>query len=425
MAVTPVPPMTDTPPFPSLADRAAGTYNSKAYAFGTHMADTFNAELIAVAESAEANAADAAASAATAETKAQEAADSATAAGLAAGNATDAASDAVSASNAAVAALDAFTDIFLGAKAANPTVDNDGNPLQTGALYWNTTSSEMRVYSGSAWVTAYLPASGYATLSSNTFTGPQNEAKGANVASAGTVNLDSATGNLVHITGATAITAITLASGAERDVVFDGVLTLTNGASLLLPGAANITTAAGDRASFRGDGSGVVRCMHYTRANGTALVAASAVLPYLHVRDEKGSGTNGGGPASVGTNGRTLNTVVTNTITGASLASDVITLPAGTYRISAKAPAVSSGSHKAWLFNSSDSTIAVVGTSERNGTSSGSSSVITGSLTIASTKNFRIQHYYSAASGTGLDFGGASGSGSVEVYTQVEIWKEA
>ncbi len=55
--------MTNTPPFPALSDRAAGTYNSKAYAFGTHMADVFNDEFVAVAGSAYANAVDAESSA--------------------------------------------------------------------------------------------------------------------------------------------------------------------------------------------------------------------------------------------------------------------------------------------------------------------------------------------------------------------------
>jgi len=66
MAVKPVPPMTDIPSFPALSDRAAGTYNSKAFAFGTYMADTFNGEMFAVASNVMENAADAQASAVTA-----------------------------------------------------------------------------------------------------------------------------------------------------------------------------------------------------------------------------------------------------------------------------------------------------------------------------------------------------------------------
>jgi microcystin-dependent protein len=58
------------------------------------------------------------------------------------------------------ATLDAFDDRYLGAKASDPTLDNDGNALLTGALYFNTSANEMRVYSGSAWLAAYVSAAG-------------------------------------------------------------------------------------------------------------------------------------------------------------------------------------------------------------------------------------------------------------------------
>ena len=109
-------------------------------------------------------------------------------------------------------------------------------------------------------------------------TGLINEAQGSNIASASTINLTTATGNYVHITGTTTITAITLAQGAERTIVFDGALTFTNGASLILPSGANITTAAGDTAIVRGEAAGVVRCVAYTRADGTAAVGTSGQL---------------------------------------------------------------------------------------------------------------------------------------------------
>jgi hypothetical protein len=106
--------------------------------------------------------------------------------------------------------------------------------------------------------------------------------QGANVASATTINLDTATGDYVHITGTTTITAITLSVGREKTVVFDGSLILTNGGSLLLPGAANITTSAGDTAIFRGEESGVVRCINYEqKGNITGFVAGDKI--YLNV----------------------------------------------------------------------------------------------------------------------------------------------
>lgn len=81
----------------------------------------------------------------TATTKASEAASSATAA---ASSATAAASSAT----AAAAALDNFDDTYLGAKSSDPTVDNDGDALTAGDLYFNTSSDELKYYTGSAWV---------------------------------------------------------------------------------------------------------------------------------------------------------------------------------------------------------------------------------------------------------------------------------
>ena len=77
------------------------------------------------------------------------AAQAATSATNAAGSATAAASSATAAANAqaaAEAALDTFDDDFLGAKSSNPSVDNDGNALADGALYFDTTNNVMKVY---------------------------------------------------------------------------------------------------------------------------------------------------------------------------------------------------------------------------------------------------------------------------------------
>ena len=77
------------------------------------------------------------------------AAQAATSATNAASSATAAASSATAAANAqaaAEAALDTFDDDFLGAKSSNPSVDNDGNALADGALYFDTTNNVMKVY---------------------------------------------------------------------------------------------------------------------------------------------------------------------------------------------------------------------------------------------------------------------------------------
>ena len=97
--------------------------------------------------------------------------------------------------------------------------------------------------------------------------------QGSDIASASTINLDNATGELVDVTGTTAITAATLTQGHRRWVRFTGALTLTHGSSLVLPGGANITTAAGDYALFIGRASGVVHVLYF-RASGQAVAAA-------------------------------------------------------------------------------------------------------------------------------------------------------
>lgn len=93
--------------------------------------------------------------------------------------------------------------------------------------------------------------------------------KGSGVASAATISLGE--GGFFHITGTTTITDLdfdTAKDGRTVDVVFDGALTLThNGTTLQLPGAANITTAAGDRARFVQDSSDNIICLWYQRAS--------------------------------------------------------------------------------------------------------------------------------------------------------------
>ena len=74
------------------------------------------------------------------------AANSATASANSATAAANSATAAENAKNAAEAALDTFDDDFLGAKSSDPTLDNDGNALTDGALYFDTTNNVMKVY---------------------------------------------------------------------------------------------------------------------------------------------------------------------------------------------------------------------------------------------------------------------------------------
>lgn len=91
----------------------------------------------------------------------------------------------------------------------------------------------------------------------------------ATISSATTTDLGSSPESAITISGTTTITGLgsSAPNGAVKFVEFSGALTLThNGTSLIIPGAANIITAAGDCATVRHEGSGNWRVLHYTRA---------------------------------------------------------------------------------------------------------------------------------------------------------------
>ena len=116
------------------------------------------------AATSEANAATSEANAATSETNA---ATSASNASSSANSAAVSASNASTAADAALAALDNFDDRYLGQKASDPTLDNDGNALITGSLYFNTVDNIMKVYDGSQWLAAYASLSGALLVNNN------------------------------------------------------------------------------------------------------------------------------------------------------------------------------------------------------------------------------------------------------------------
>lgn len=111
-------------------------------------------------------------------------------------------------------------------------------------------------------------------LAGGILTGALNQAKGAAIASASTINLDTATGNMVHITGTTTINTMTLAAGYQRVLVFDAALTVNLSANLVGPPTGNtgsISIAAGDVMLVVGDGSSVTKIMGVFRQNGSPL----------------------------------------------------------------------------------------------------------------------------------------------------------
>ena len=129
---------------------------------------------------------------------------------------------------------------------------------------------------GSGTASGALTALGAVPLAGGVaLTGPLGLKRGADIASAATLNLDAATGDIVNVTGTTTITAITLADGAVKRVRFTGALQLTNSATLQLPAGANITTVAGDWAEFIGMGGGTVMMSGYAPSSGYAKLSGN------------------------------------------------------------------------------------------------------------------------------------------------------
>jgi uncharacterized cupin superfamily protein len=118
------------------------------------------------------------------------------------------------------------------------------------------------------------------------------------VASATTTNIGTAASDRVLISGTTTITSLGTSVNKIRFVRFSGILTLThNATTLILPGAANITTANGDTAVFSSDGSGNWRCYSYQRATGGSVVSSSIpsdTITLAMIRDESNGGISAG-----------------------------------------------------------------------------------------------------------------------------------
>jgi hypothetical protein len=163
----------------SAAASSASAASSSASAASTSASNASSSASSAStsASNASTSATNAANSASTATTQATNAASSASAAATSASNAATSASNAASSASTAstaatnaAASFDAFDDRYLGAKSSNPSVDNDGNALLTGAIYWNTTGNQLYIWTGSAWDQAAFSVSG-AVTSFNTRTG--------------------------------------------------------------------------------------------------------------------------------------------------------------------------------------------------------------------------------------------------------------
>ena len=247
---------------------------------------------------------------------------------------------------------------------------------------------------------------------------------------------------LTSVAGTNAITAASdtavvgaitaYATGMKRSLI--PAVTNTGGVTINIDSVGVVDLKDADGATL-GAGDLVASRMYGIEYDGTAwrvvaggLSAAAqafSVAPDLILRDEKAQNTAGGAATSGSWFTRTLNTVVRNTLAGASLSANQFTLQPGTYRVQASAPAGVCNSHQVRLYNVTDAAMVSKseGTSEQidNAAVAQTRSFLDVVFTITSAKVFQLEHQVETTRAT--DGQGVPANFTTEVYAVVYVWK--
>lgn len=158
-----------------------------------------------------------------------------------------------------------------------------------------------------------------------------------------------------------------------------------------------------------------------TRGNVAAAIAVGTNR--MHVQHKVAAGTNSGNyPGAGAWTTRPLTTVITNTISGASLASNLITLPAGTYRVRARSPMFRVNQNTSRLYDTTNSVTLIEGSSTFSNDQCDSNSWIEGEFTLAGTAD--VAHQAAADSARTVNaYGHSTNYGSYCIYGEVILEK--
>ena len=256
-------------------------------------------------------------------------------------------------------------------------------------------------------------------------TGALNKRRATNdVASASTIDIWSGSGNYIGVTGTATITGFTAApqAGASRRLLIAGLSFITSGANLSVKGGATsvpLPLYPGDEIYVVAETATKFQATVF-RADGTSVAGGGRIV----LQDLKTPGTSGGTVSGNQEIVRTLTTMVSNSIIGASLSANRFTLPAGMFEIWADAPCANPANHRISLWNVTDNVRAIVG-------SVGYTAVVTvmdravlyGQINLSSPKEFEIRHYFvNAANANNLGFP-INQPGVPEIYTSVRATK--
>lgn len=265
----------------SAASTSASAAATSASAASTSASNASGSASTATTKASEAStSASNAATSATAAQTAQTAAETAqTAAETARGAAETAQGAAETAQAAAEAAYDSFDDRYLGAKSSAPTVDNDGNALIDGALYWDTTSNVMKVYDlgNTTWVAAYAAA-----VSASDIVNDSN-IEGTNV--------DDALNNIKD-----SFVGCVMAWPTEDAIPYNALV--CDGASYSTTTYADLYAKWGNNARFGSAGAGFFYVPDYRGRALRGHDGGAGVDPDAASRTDRGDGTAGDNPGT-------------------------------------------------------------------------------------------------------------------------------
>jgi hypothetical protein len=259
------------------ATNSATTATSQASAASTSASNA--ATSASNAATSETNAASSASTASTAATNAGTSeTNAASSASAASGSATSAASSATAAQNAQTAAelaLDNFTDIYLGDFSSAPTVDNDGDPLAVGMMYYDTSTNQLKIYSSSGWQNAGSSVNGTSGRYTYTISGTPSSVTGVDD-SGNTLAYDAGYID-VYLNGVKQVngTDVTVTSGDT--VIFASALANADVVDIVTFGTFNVATIDGSAittgtiSNSRLTGSGAITI------NGSAVALGGSV----------------------------------------------------------------------------------------------------------------------------------------------------
>jgi hypothetical protein len=183
------------------------------------------------------------------------------------------------------------------------------------------------------------------------------------------------------------------------------VVTSSTGASTTLPSATTTT-------------AGVLTAADKLKIDG---ISASG-SPLFQATDQRPLGTAGGSNVSGSWQQRTVNTTITNQISGASLSSNTLILPAGTYYCELGSQIYGVDRAKTRIYNSTNSTVLIDGLSVIMTTTVSADSTASGQFTLSTTSNVIVQYWAQSVNGSGLGLP-VSATGTPEKYLDIKIWK--